>query len=287
MKNAIKFSVIAALMALSAQASAQSVLLNFDYIAQANTSSTLTPGASVASLGGQSAGWLKITDLSDLGLGSGVRVQAQLQNLTQFGNYGANTLELNFLGTGARVNGGDEYVTSAGSFTNVSNNFSMTTGGDGGIEWDEHGSVGNGTVNSATSHKWAFFQQQFNTVLGSWTNGETITFDLKNGETLSGGTNAGQAYTGFSVADFLANPVQNQDGNQPAAYAWLRLQPIAGTSGIPTDTSAWYRPFMSATNGRLNFLATSVTAVPEAETYSMLLAGLGMMGAIVRRRKST
>lgn len=31
---------------------------------------------------------------------------------------------------------------------------------------------------------------------------------------------------------------------------------------------------------------TAVTAVPEADTYAMLLAGLGLMGAIVRRRKS-
>lgn len=30
----------------------------------------------------------------------------------------------------------------------------------------------------------------------------------------------------------------------------------------------------------------SVTAVPEPETYAMLLAGLGLMGTIVRRRKS-
>ena len=29
-----------------------------------------------------------------------------------------------------------------------------------------------------------------------------------------------------------------------------------------------------------------VTAVPEAQTYAMMLAGLGLMGAIVRRRKS-
>jgi hypothetical protein len=28
-----------------------------------------------------------------------------------------------------------------------------------------------------------------------------------------------------------------------------------------------------------------VTAVPEPETYAMLLAGLGLMGAIARRRK--
>jgi hypothetical protein len=31
----------------------------------------------------------------------------------------------------------------------------------------------------------------------------------------------------------------------------------------------------------------TVTAVPEAETYAMLMAGLGLMGAIVRRRRST
>jgi hypothetical protein len=29
-----------------------------------------------------------------------------------------------------------------------------------------------------------------------------------------------------------------------------------------------------------------VTAVPEPETYAMLLAGLGLMGTIARRRKS-
>lgn len=29
-----------------------------------------------------------------------------------------------------------------------------------------------------------------------------------------------------------------------------------------------------------------VSSVPEAETYAMFMAGLGMIGAIVRRRKS-
>ncbi len=36
---------------------------------------------------------------------------------------------------------------------------------------------------------------------------------------------------------------------------------------------------------RAEFLASSVTAVPEPETYAMLLAGLGLMGAVARRRK--
>lgn len=36
---------------------------------------------------------------------------------------------------------------------------------------------------------------------------------------------------------------------------------------------------------RVVFAATAVTAVPEPETYAMLLAGLGLMGVIARRRK--
>ena len=32
--------------------------------------------------------------------------------------------------------------------------------------------------------------------------------------------------------------------------------------------------------------AAHVTAVPEPETYAMLLAGLGVMGAVARRRKA-
>ena len=47
---------------------------------------------------------------------------------------------------------------------------------------------------------------------------------------------------------------------------------VAQSSGNPTGL-------------RAEFLTSSVTAVPEPETYAMLLAGLGLMGAVVRRRK--
>lgn len=35
----------------------------------------------------------------------------------------------------------------------------------------------------------------------------------------------------------------------------------------------------------MTMTGTAVTAVPEAETYAMLLAGLGLVGFAVRRRK--
>lgn len=41
----------------------------------------------------------------------------------------------------------------------------------------------------------------------------------------------------------------------------------------------------NAYNVGINHINFSVTAVPEPETYAMLLAGLGVMGAFARRRK--
>ncbi len=35
------------------------------------------------------------------------------------------------------------------------------------------------------------------------------------------------------------------------------------------------------------FFVNHISAVPEPETYAMLLAGLGLVGTIVRRRKIT
>jgi hypothetical protein len=41
----------------------------------------------------------------------------------------------------------------------------------------------------------------------------------------------------------------------------------------------------AATNGSVAFDNVSISAVPELESYAMLLAGLGLMGAMVGRRK--
>lgn len=63
-----------------------------------------------------------------------------------------------------------------------------------------------------------------------------------------------------------------------------------GTNNITTSTStklsvAGFNPYFNLTNtGALSY--TAVAAVPEADTYAMFLAGLGLMGFIARRRMS-
>lgn len=296
MKSIIKSSVILALLTIGTQAQAASQTYAFDYLAQAKTATTTSPGASLASLGYSSAASINYTDLSDLNLGdgkTGVRVTITLGNLSQFssgsGSIYANSIEFSFPGTG-EGSGGVEYITTANSYRNVSGNYTLTTGGDGGIEWDEAGSVGNGSA--ATGNRWKSFQQQINfagsaTVTPTFTTGEKVVFDLLNGDTLNGGPNAGSLYDGFSVANLVSVANANASLGLPDAYGWLRLRSVDGgfaTTGNFTD----YMNSATATNGittqTLNLLA--VTAVPEAETYAMLMAGLGLMGAVVRRRKS-
>ena len=225
MKNTIlKQAVATAVFAFSATAAnAQSLTFNFDYIAQAQSSSTLSPGASITSLSATATpvGSITFTDLSDLNLGdgkTGVRISANI-NFSQLssgtGSIYSDTVEFSFPGTGA---------------------------GTGGVEY-------------------------------------------LNGDTLTGGTNAGQAFNGFNVANLIS--VANQDGTHSNAYAWLRVR---STNGGIQSTGQWFDPYLNAstsagvTTETLNFLA--IAAVPETDTYAMLLAGLGVIGMIVRRRST-
>lgn len=45
-----------------------------------------------------------------------------------------------------------------------------------------------------------------------------------------------------------------------------------------------FSKFTLNTDGSLNFASPVVSAIPEADTWAMLLAGLGVLGAMVRRR---
>ncbi|SFW30085.1 FxDxF family PEP-CTERM protein [Nitrosovibrio sp. Nv17] len=72
----------------------------------------------------------------------------------------------------------------------------------------------------------------------------------------------------------------SSEGNSPNSLVLSWDQPIIGPA---------YLNVVGETEGTLGGLyngAISVSPVPEAETYAMLLAGLGLMGAMVRRRNA-
>ncbi len=50
-------------------------------------------------------------------------------------------------------------------------------------------------------------------------------------------------------------------------------------------TGPWPRDYSAIEVGMMRDLGYTVTAVPEPETYAMLLAGLGLIGSIARRRR--
>lgn len=272
MKNVIKTSVLAALLAMSAQVSAKTATFDLNFIATNNYKTTAN-----------SVGTVTVTDLADLSAGDGVRVTVSLNNLSQFsaGNTGAvwiSSYEMNFAGT--ELLGADNVRHVAGLNTSD-------------IEWEENGCVGYGTNCGPAGNAvngWGgnpsdpAFGQEINFATSTFTNGQFSTIDYLNGG-IAG-------YTGFSVDQLLANAVShNTDPNAPDAYFWIRIRGnTAANGGGMASSGYWGNSIANGSNTglnyRLNVLATSVAVVPEAETYAMFLAGLGLMGAVVRRRKS-
>ncbi len=110
---------------------------------------------------------------------------------------------------------------------------------------------------------------------------------------------------GFSLINFpvtglfntmltSASLLSNADGTLFNADDRMVTSGLASSSGIsfttgPTTGGTYYLSVSGISNGAQGGLyngAISVAAVPEPETFAMLLAGLGVMGFIARRRNS-
>ncbi|SCY29970.1 PEP-CTERM protein-sorting domain-containing protein [Nitrosospira sp. Nl5] len=67
------------------------------------------------------------------------------------------------------------------------------------------------------------------------------------------------------------------------------LGPEFGGTGLTAPLGAGnYTMFMSETHAVVDYqMDFNVSAVPEPETYAMLLAGLGLLGAMARRKKTS
>lgn len=73
-------------------------------------------------------------------------------------------------------------------------------------------------------------------------------------------------------------------GNSTSTHNWQHFTQIVNLGNSGSAVLAFYaRGASDSLGGSLDNI--SVTSVPEPETYAMLLAGLGVMGTIARRRK--
>jgi len=97
--------------------------------------------------------------------------------------------------------------------------------------------------------------------------GTTITFN----HTMIGETIIGIHSGGVDVVD------GTKKGSGTAFYLF-----DAGTTGI---TSVSFNNIKGISNATLLGTNLPASAVPEAETYAMMLAGIGMLGLVARRRK--
>lgn len=95
-------------------------------------------------------------------------------------------------------------------------------------------------------------------------------------------------FSGFFV-DFNGNKIL-QGGTATGTGNWIKIPTVEGGAGLFDFELSWSAynsqgPFQGMT-GHWTLTGTAVTAVPEADTYAMLLAGLGLVGMAARRQKN-
>ncbi len=115
-----------------------------------------------------------------------------------------------------------------------------------------------------------------------------LMFDpVKTSATISGTvTFGGGRITNFFDTKTELLGSQGTYGSAGLSYGWVLNSGLENrdqnktTVGLNTVTLNW----QASSPG--DYVRVLVTPVPEPETYAMLLAGLGPMGAVARRRKS-
>lgn len=294
MSNKLATLVAAACLALSANlASAQSITLNYDYMATNKAGGFNGQSSSVATL--------KLTDfaagttyvdaagVTQSNAGGGVRAEFNINanGLTQFstsvGSVYVSSFELNFQNTETA----DGYDT-AGAGGN-GNNWAYVSGVNllgGGVEWQEGGKT-NG---------WSEFGQENNWGAGTGSGNMTQT---SSGSIIDFFNATGQS--NISVANILASSVANANGSLAPAYSWIKVR---SNTGLPANrglagTGWWGKSEQNnaTATGRysLNILATSYidnvdsanpSAVPVPAALPLMGSALGIFG-ISRRRRNT
>lgn len=144
-------------------------------------------------------------------------------------------------------------------------------------------------VQAATFNIGALGNTYTNTVDVQGTFDDTYTFSLPG--SFSGVTGG---YIGFDFDGSGLNTFLTVGQGTPGAGLMVSL-PINSTLGgvdvasyqstfsLTSGGSYWFK--LSGSGGLASYTVT-LAPVPEPETYALLLAGLGLMGAVARRRQS-
>jgi hypothetical protein len=128
--------------------------------------------------------------------------------------------------------------------------------------------------------------------LPRWSNADGLTGTLlatgapdTNGDNpgVAAGVQIGQGFVDWSQGGLVApyGSLVGQWGNSANFF-------LIGTNytGVAAHSALNLYYFDSNNYDNTGSVLVNVTAVPEAETYSMMLLGLGLMGFVARRRKS-
>lgn len=146
----------------------------------------------------------------------------------------------------------------------------------------------------ASTIQWTLNNVQFNdggSLVGTFTtessNGAISNFNLTSSD---GSTLRGFNYNGANSLSFFGSYYPNSYGviaKDSSRYVYLSFDSLLtapGTYNLRQGDFSYEcpncSPYRTVISGNV-FAA----AVPEPETYAMLMAGMGVMGAIVRRRK--
>ena len=113
---------------------------------------------------------------------------------------------------------------------------------------------------------------------GAWTGSEG---PISSGPAANTGCGAGES--GFACVEALNKGAFNVDNGSSYVF---RFAVTATSFNMVDDGSHVGAGYASGTGEGSSYGITSVTApIPEPETYAMLLAGLGLMGFVARRRQ--
>ena len=195
------------------------------------------------------------------------------------GSYDSGAIPLNYLNIGRSFT-----TDSASNYDNLSFSFLNGTGASAltqGRTLYLLSQAYSGTSEALSSLTSGFIASASSTDTGtSWTfnSGISVTASTEYWVYTQRGTNTGNQYFSVGLEEYGANV------NPRGGYSYFVTATAASTT--PNTVSSFYEDSDVIFKYRLTSTPPVVTAVPEPSEWAMMLAGLGVLGVAVQRRKA-